>query len=484
MAEPTRPVLRDLEPERSHPPRYFPTSWEALTLLHVGVLVVGVSWWFGGQSPGARQALLAWGSLGIILFFTAWGRLREAGGDPWQPLHHLWPLAVFDLIVGIGCLNPSTATSLHQGEEMLAYITPRWPWLPSSALPALSFRELWQFNGIVLSCYNVLLVLQRRRTLRRLLALMALNALALAVFGTFQKLTRADGLFFGLVDSPQSYFFSSFVYHNHWGAFTLLSLAVCLGLLFHQLRRSGHRDFWHSPAFMGGVAVVFLAATAPLSGSRSSTLLCALFILGATGHYLATVVRHRRERHESSTALIVVVVATLALAAAAIAFLSRETMGRRLQDTIGQFGQLQTEDSANSRLRLYRDTWAMAQARPLFGWGLETYGHVFMIYNSAPDPGVGSWKPYYEEAHNDWLQALAEVGFAGTALLLALGLAPWRGVRRAHLASSIPRYLAIGCALVLLYAWVEFPFANPAVMVAFWISLYTAARYAALGEHE
>lgn len=243
MAEPTRPVLRDLEPERSHPPRYFPTSWEALTLLHVGVLVVGVSWWFGGQSPGARQALLAWGSLGIILFFTAWGRLREAGGDPWQPLRHLWPLAVFDLIVGIGCLNPSTATSLHQGEEMLAYITPRWPWLPSSALPALSFRELWQFNGIVLSCYNVLLVLQRRRTLRRLLALMALNALALAVFGTFQKLTRADGLFFGLVDSPQSYFFSSFVYHNHWGAFTLLNLAVCLGLLFHQLRRSGHRDF-------------------------------------------------------------------------------------------------------------------------------------------------------------------------------------------------------------------------------------------------
>lgn len=479
-------LLRHLEPdaERSRPPRYFSTTWEALTLAHVAVLVIGVSWWFGGQSPGARQALLGWSTLGIMLFCAAWNRLGETEGDRWLPLRHLWPLFAFDLLVGVSCLNPSTSTSLHQGELMLAYVTPRWPWLPSSALPALSFRELWQFNGIVLSCYNVLLVLQRRRTLRRLLAIMALNALALAVFGTFQKLGRAEGLFFGLVESPQRYFFSSFVYHNHWGAFTLLNLAICLGLLFHQLKRSGHRDFWHSPAFLGGVAVLFLATTSPLSGSRSATILCALFILGAIGHYLASLVRHRREHHESSTALIVAVIATLALATAAIAFLSRDTMSRRIQDTIGQFGQLQTEDTTNSRMRLYRDTWAMAQARPVFGWGLETYGHVFMIYNSAPDPGIGSWKPYYEEAHNDWLQALAEVGWVGTGLLLVLGVAPWRGLRRAHLASSIPRYLAVGCGIVLLYAWVEFPFANPAVMVTFWIGLYGAARYAALGEIE
>jgi hypothetical protein len=31
--------------------------------------------------------------------------------------------------------------------------------------------------------------------------------------------------------------------------------------------------------------------------------------------------------------------------------------------------------------------------------------------------------------------------------------------------------------LIALYAWVEFPFANPAVMLVFWLSLLTAVRY-------
>jgi hypothetical protein len=55
------------------------------------------------------------------------------------------------------------------------------------------------------------------------------NAVLLAVFGTFQKLAGAKGLWFGLVASPQPRFFSTFVYHNHWGSFILLSTVVCPG---------------------------------------------------------------------------------------------------------------------------------------------------------------------------------------------------------------------------------------------------------------
>jgi hypothetical protein len=38
----------------------------------------------------------------------------------------------------------------------------------------------------------------------------------------------------------------------------------------------------------------------------------------------------------------------------------------------------------------------------------------------------------------------------------------------------------LGCALVALYAWVEFPFANGAVMIAFWTVYFAALRYATL----
>jgi O-antigen ligase len=125
----------------------------------------------------------------------------------------------------------------------------------------------------------------------------------------------------------------------------------------------------------------------------------------------------------------------------------------------------------------------MAADRPWFGWGLDTYGVVFRIYNTFPTPVRGGFKPYYREAHNDWLQSLAETGFVGTMLLALLALVPlartpWRDSR-----SPLPRYLLAGCGLVLLYATFEFPFANPSVMIGFWSSLFVARRYLVLDAH-
>jgi O-antigen ligase len=474
------PVHRDFS--RSPLPREprVPRAWETLTLVHLGVLVVGLSWWFGGQSSGARQALLVWSTLGALLFFFAWGTLRQSGAAHLGPARHLWPLLILDALVIASCFNPSTRLVMHEGEQMWQHVDPRWSWLPSSARPDLSLRELWQFNGIVLSCYNAFLTLQRKRALRTLLAIVALNALALAVFGTFQKLSQAPGLWFGLVPTPQPYFFATFVYHNHWGAFTTLNLAACLALLFHTLRRGGHRDFWHSPVLLGSVAIVFIAATAPLSGSRSTTALTTLFLGGALVHFLLHTIRRRRARHESAALALVALVAAAVVAVAGILYLSRDVIRTRAAITAEQLQTIQREDTLNSRLQLYADTWRMAAEKPWFGWGLESYGDVFRIFNSQRPSELWFGQRVYREAHNDWLQALAEVGFVGTAALLLLGAAPLWRVQWRRVESSLPRYLLAGCGLLLLYAWVEFPFANPSVMVGFWLSLYVAARYARL----
>ncbi len=42
--------------------------FEKAVLVHLSVMIVGLSWSFGGQIGWARQALLAWGSVGILLF--------------------------------------------------------------------------------------------------------------------------------------------------------------------------------------------------------------------------------------------------------------------------------------------------------------------------------------------------------------------------------------------------------------------------------
>jgi O-antigen ligase len=122
----------------------------------------------------------------------------------------------------------------------------------------------------------------------------------------------------------------------------------------------------------------------------------------------------------------------------------------------------------------------MAAAKPWFGWGLESYAYVFRIFNTQRAAETWVWIPFYARAHNDWLQSLAEVGFVGTGLLALLVLRPLLAVHWRRVHSLLPRYLLAGCALVLLYAWVEFPFANPAVMLVFWSSLFLAVRYASL----
>lgn len=451
-----------------------------LVLVHFGSLLVFTTWAFGGQAPWVRQGIALWGTVGVGLFFIAcWQRGPSSGERSWPALRYLWPLWLYDLLVIASCFNPGFREAVLAGERSLVMADPN-PWLPTAALPALAAKELWVFNVLVLSAFNLFLVLTRRRLVRTVLYFMAANAVILAVFGTFQKLAGAKGLWFGLVPSPNSRFFATFIYHNHWGAFVVLSTAICLGLLFHALRRGGQRDVWHSPVLLGAVVTLLLAASVPLSASRSCTVLIGLLLLGSLTHFLLRLVRRRREQRAPVLLPVAGIVLAALLATAAIAWLGRASIAQRLHQTTAQLTPEARAATVQSRLTLYRDTWTMAAQKPWFGWGLESYAHVFRIYNTQRAAELWVWIPFYAEAHNDWFQSLAETGFVGTGLLVLLGLLPWLAIPWRRVESVLPRYLLAGCALLMLYAWVEFPFANPAVILTFGATFYCALRYATL----
>ena len=84
------------------------------------------------------------------------------------------------------------------------------------------------------------------------------------------------------------------------------------------------------------------------------------------------------------------------------------------------------------------------------------------------------------KAHSDWLQSVAETGFVGTILLMLMALIPLASVPWRALRHPLVAYPLLGCALIALYAWVEFPFANGAVLIAFWTLFFSAIRYAGL----
>jgi O-antigen ligase len=158
--------------------------------------------------------------------------------------------------------------------------------------------------------------------------------------------------------------------------------------------------------------------------------------------------------------------------------LARPVIDQRVAQTTLQVAQMHSRGGIGTRAILYRDTWHMARDRLLFGWGMASFPTVFFLYNTQV-PSADRVPVFYYDAHSDWLQSVAELGLAGTLLIGCLGLAPLVGLRRLRL-GLLPGYLLAGCALVLLYAWVEFPFGNPAVVLAWWLCFFAAVRYARL----
>jgi O-antigen ligase len=449
---------------------------EQAALVHAGVLLVFATWAFDGNVPWARVLICWWGSAGALITFGAAFR-----GSSGRILRWSWPLLAFNLLVLASCLNPSFSMRTFDGESLLVQ-SGGATWLPGSAEPAASLRALWLFDSVFLPGLNLALCLRQRRTLRWLLILATGNALVLSIFGTVQKLTGATGLFFGLRESPNLFFFSTFIYHNHWGAFVVLSVATCAGLVFHYASRREARDFWHSPAFGGAVGLLFIAATAPLSESRSGTLL----ILLLAGVILVQILLHRRKKRQASAASLAWwlggALAVAVIVATGIYKLDEQGFKLRAELTREQIEQMHVAGDLGGRSALYRDTWHMARDRLWFGWGFDSYARVFMIYNTQKS--VDGLPVFYAQAHSDWLQSAAETGLVGTVLIGLLGALPLLSLRRHHFRDPLVFYPLLGCALVLLYAWIEFPFECPAVAIFFWLMLFSAVRYAQLSPAE
>ncbi len=453
-----------------------PDRLESCAVLHSAALVIGAAWAFGGNTDWARLALSAWGSLGVLLGIRAWLATRRSAIP--VPLHWLWPLAAFDLLVLVSLFNPSYRAVQNGAQTVFVESVARWSALPSSARPDISFNALWFFNVAYLSGFNLVLAVRHRRSLRLLLAVLTGNALVLAVFGTFQKLIGAKGLYFGLQRSPQPFFFGPFIYHNHWGAFTLLMIALGLALVFHFAARRSSRDFWHSPALAVLVCVLLLATTVPLSTSRSSTALVLVLLLTAGAYGLGGMIRRRRRFGESIVPPVALVAATAVAATAFIYVLARPIIAVRLENTHEQLQAMRAHGEYLPRQVLYRDTWNLARDRLWFGWGMGSYPTAFYTRNTQYYSSDGPNR-VFEDAHSDWLQSVAEVGIVGTTLLGLCALVPLSALRRSGV-GAITAFPLAGCGLIVLYALLEFPFGNRAVVCAFWLCFFVALQYARL----
>jgi O-antigen ligase len=465
------------------PVRHSLRGLEVITLLHVGIFVAGATWAFGGNASWVREPLTAWGGLAVLITLSALIAEGNVSEISLRPILWLWPLILYNVLAVASRFTPGMR-ELQLGPDTVMAPIAVSQGRPSAAVPAEVLPALWLFDALYLSCFNLVLTVRHRRAYRALLLFLVANAVALAVFGTVQKLTGQRGIFFGRIVPPQSYFFSTFVYDNHWGAFAILMAAVCLGLAVHYSRHGGGRPVIQTPAPGLGAALLLLVASVPLSGSRSCSALILVLLAGAFLSWGAAFIRRRRRRGMPVAGPLIGTVAAAALAAGAVWYVDQDVIAQRFQKTGEQFSEMRKVGGIGSRANLYRDTWRMARDRIWFGWGTASYPHVFMLYNTQAPDRRDRLPKFYHDAHSDWLQSLAEHGVVGTALLGLCGVVPLLGIRPRLLAVSVPSRLLAGCGLVLAYAWVEFPFGNVAVVLCWWLCLFCAAGLARLNAEE
>lgn len=125
-------------------------------------------------------------------------------------------------------------------------------------------------------------------------------------------------------------------------------------------------------------------------------------------------------------------------------------------------------------------TWEMFEAKPWMGWGAGSFRHVFPIFQQH-HPLIykrGRFTMYWDHAHNDHVQLLAEKGIFGAACAaLALLWLGWRFLRDRIWRNPGHLLFALGLGVPLAHAWVDFPLSNASILTCFVVLATVLARW-------
>ncbi|WP_321476855.1 O-antigen ligase family protein [uncultured Paludibaculum sp.] len=260
----------------------------------------------------------------------------------------------------------------------------------------------------------------------------------------------------------------TYVNRNHFAG--LLEMALPLAALWalsvwRHGRRRHERPAGPALAACGllGVAVcLLLGVVFSLSRMGFIASLLGLVVVGVLVMGTSREPGYGRKRSLRWVAPVVVVSVGTALAAI---YLPTDELIRRF----ATFAE--TDDiSKDMRAEVWRDTRALIAAYPVTGSGLGTYEHAFLRYKHVVPMMTVDF------AHNDYLQALAELGVVGVTIGAALVL--WVGVGLVRVVvlepGSMNWTMAVGLAgalsTLLLHSLVDFNMYIPAnALVAGWL---------------
>ena len=150
--------------------------------------------------------------------------------------------------------------------------------------------------------------------------------------------------------------------------------------------------------------------------------------------------------------------------------------GKDLTTRVSSIGtEAKTEISGGMRLSIDRDALQMFRHRPVMGWGLGTFPVVYPQFRSFYT------NFFVNEAHNDYLQLLDEMGLLGFGVMVWFLVVLYRRAlsKIGNWMSSVSSAVTLACALgftgILVHSFFDFNLQIPANAALFYVLCAIAA---------
>ncbi len=326
------------------------------------------------------------------------------------------------------------------------------------AIPAVSSLSLdvysTRFAVIQLIIYLVffsaaLRFVSSQKRLQRVVPVIIIFGAAMAFFGILQRLANLEEIY-GLRPPGQAHPFASFINQHHFAAFMEMTIGLAVALLFGKAMKKDKNLLLIIAAVMMGIALI-------LTSSRGGILsLLGVLAFVITANLLEKKDGEKTNNFRRNFAFIGGGIALVLFLFGAVFLLGGDESLLR-----GVGLQNANADLSNGRTHFWSVALKIFLDYPILGVGLNAFGTAF--------PNYDTWNGTFriEQAHNDYLQMLAEAGILGFISIAAFVFLLFKkGLRTiAKSTDNFRRSTAIGalagCFGILLHSFFDFPLRTP-----------------------
>jgi O-antigen ligase len=383
---------------------------------------------FGAVEPWAIFLMEA----GSAALFLLWIGKQVLAGEMkirWNPL--FLPMAVFGLLIVSQLVFRRTAYPHDTASLALLYV---------------SYAML---------CFLAGQALLRGSQARNLAVVISLYGAALASFALIQGISSNGKLYWIRQPRMGGWVYGPYVNHNHYAGLMEMLVPIPLVLSLTKLASARTR------AAAAAVAAV-MVGTIFLSGSRGGMLaiVAELLVLG-----VILIKQKRGLRTAIGIGVFLVIVVGLLVWVG----------GGELSKRIATAGPSHSELSSDVRRYINRDGLRMFLKKPVLGWGLGTFPVVYPQFRTFYT------NFFVNQAHNDYLQLLVEMGLLGFATMVWFLVTLYRRAIKkiANWTNEISGAVALACVLglsgILVHSTVDFNLQIPANAALFYVLCTIAA---------